>query len=317
MKVSKEFKVGLLTVVAGVLLYFGVNFLKGSGFLSSANTYYTVYDQIDGLTVSNAVLINGLTVGRVSDIVILQQNNNKLLVAIDIEDDIVLGDSTVALLHNSDLLGSKAIELKVKNIGSPLQDGDTLIGRIDSGFTEAIRETAMPVIDNLDSAFTNINILLANLNDNNAAITSTFDNLEQASNEIKMLAGENRANLSQIMGNLNELTTALAHAEDGIQPFLAKMNNLADSLNDLQLKQTVAEANVAMSNLREITEKINQGNGSLGMLMNNDSLYNNLNNSAQDLDRLLIDLRENPGRYLNISVFGGGKGKDKKDKELK
>lgn len=317
MKVSREFKVGLLAVVSGVLLYFGVSFLKGSDFLSSSNTYYAVYEKIDGLTVSNAVLINGLTVGRVSDIEILQNDNNKLLVAIDIEDDILLGDSTVALLHNSDLLGSKAIELVVKNVGAPLEDGDTLVGVIDTGFTEAIRETAMPVIDNLDSAFTNINILLSNLNSNNSAITSTFDNLQEASQEIKMLAGENRAELKQIMINVKALTTALNDPETGIDPFLAKMNSLADSLNDLQLKQTVAEANIAMANLRGITEKINEGQGSLGKLMNDDSLYNHLNNSAQDLDRLLIDVREHPGRYIHFSVFGGGSDKDKKDKGLK
>ena len=316
MKFSKEVKVGILAVVAGVLLYFGFNFLKGSDFFSSSDTYYAIYDNVDGLTVSNQVLINGLTVGRVSEVTILQSRDNQILVTMDIDGDIVLSDSTVALLVSSDLLGSKAIEIFVGEIDVPKEDGDTLIGRIDTGFSEAIRETAMPVIDNLDSAFTNINMLLANLNKNNTAITATFENLEGASNEIKMLAAENRTQLSQIMTNVNELTTALSDTEKGVGPLLAKMNSLADSLNDLELKETVAEASAAMENLRVITEKINEGSGSLGKLVNNDSLYANLNSAARDLDRLLIDLRENPKRYVHFSVFGGGKDKNE-NKELK
>lgn len=310
MKSSKEFKVGLLALVAGVLMYFGVSFLKGSDFLSSTNTYYAIYEDIDGLTVSNQVLLNGLTVGRVSKITILQQQNNKLLVAIDVENDIVLGDSTVAVLMNSDLLGSKAISLQVGKITTPKQDKDTLISVIDKGFTDAIKQTAMPIIDNIDSAFANINILLANLNQNNEAINSTFTNLNAASDDLKLVASESRQKLAEIMTNVNSLTTALSDPNNGIEPFLAKMNSLADSLNDLPLKQTVNEAHLAMNNLQEITEKINAGNGSLGKLMNNDSLYDNFNSSARSLDRLLIDLRENPNRYIHFSVFGR---KDKND----
>lgn len=318
MKSSKEFKVGLLALVAGVLLYFGFNFLKGSDFLSSTNTYYVIYEDIDGLTVSNQVLINGLTVGRVSKISILQDQDNKLLVAIDIEDDIILGDSTVAVLLNSDLLGSKAISLEVGDVTTPKQDKDTLLSKTDKGFTEAIKQTAMPVIDNIDSTFANINILLANLNQNNEVVNSTFANLNAASADLKLVASENRKKISEIMMNVNALTNALSDPDNGIAPFLVKINSLADSLNDLPLKQTVAEAHLAMNNLKAITEKINEGNGSLGKLMNNDSLYDNFNNSAQSLDRLLIDLRENPNRYIHFSVFGRkDKNGDNEAKELK
>lgn len=317
MKFSKEYKVGLLAVVAFVILYFGVQFLSGSDFLSTTNTYYAIYEDIDGLTVSNQVLINGLSVGRVSDIAIMQERDNKLLVGMDIDDDIVLGDSTVALLLSSDLLGSKAISLTVGEITTPKNDGDTLIGVIDTGFSEVIQQTAMPVIDNIDSAFTNINILLANINSNNNAINDIFAKLDSAASDFQMIASENRDNLSGITGDLHTLTTALADTEKGLEPFLAKMNSLADSLNDLQLKATVAQANEAMANLKDITQKINDGNGSLGKLMNNDSLYDNFNQSARDLDRLLIDIRENPNRYIHFSVFGKKDNGDEEPKGLK
>lgn len=318
MKISKEFKVGLLALIAGVLMYFGVNFLRGSDFLSSTNTYYAIYDDIDGLTVSNQVLVNGLTVGRVSDIRILQDQGNKLMVAIDVEDEIMLGDSTVALLIDSDLLGSKAISLEIGEVTTPKKHKDMLIARIDVGFTEAIKQTAMPVIDNMDSVFININQLLANLNRNNEVINSTFANLNQTSDELKMVAAESRQKLASIMANVNQLTASLSDAENGLEPLLMKMNNLADSLNDMPLKQTVGEAYMAMNNLKEITETINEGGGSLGKLMNDDSLYQNLNSSAESLDRLLIDLRENPNRYIHFSVFGRkDKGGDAEAKELK
>ena len=307
-----------MALVAGVLMYFGVNFLRGSDFLSSTNTYYAIYDDIDGLTVSNQVLVNGLTVGRVSDIRILQDQGNKLLVAIDVEDEIMLGDSTVALLIDSDLLGSKAISLEIGEVTTPKRHKDMLIGKIDVGFTEAIKQTAMPVIDNMDSVFININMLLTNLNRNNEAINSTFANLNQTSDELKLVAAESRQKLASIMANVNQLTASLSDTKTGIEPFLMKMNSLADSLNDMPLKQTVDEAFMAMNNLKEITATINEGGGSLGKLMNNDSLYYNLNNSAESLDRLLIDLRENPNRYIHFSVFGRkDKGGDEEAKGLK
>lgn len=316
MKFSKEYKVGFLAVVSCVILYFGVQFLKGSDFFSTTNTYYAIYSEIDGLTVSNQVLINGLSVGRVSDISIMQNEDNKLLVAIDIESDILLGDSTVALLFDSDLLGSKAISLQVGKVMTPLNDGDTIIGRIDKGFSEAIQQTAMPIIDNIDSAFSNINILLANLNSNNRAINSIFAKFDSAATDLQSMVSDNRQNITEIMTDMNAVTAVLSDTERGLAPFLAKMNNMADSLNDLQLKQTVEEAYLAMENLKEITAKINQGNGSLGKLMNNDSLYNNFNQSARDLDRLLIDIRENPNRYIHFSVFGR-KDKGNEDEEPK
>src|SRR5690606_8333269 len=220
----------------------------------TTNTYYAIYDEIDGLTVSNQVLINGLSVGRVSDISIMQNNENKLLVAMDIESDIKLGDSTVALLFNSDLLGSKAISLNVGEISTPLNDEDTLIGRVDESFTEAIQQTAMPIIDNIDSAFSNINVLLANLNSNNQAINSIFAKFDSAATGLQGLVNENRRNLTGIMSDMNKVTSVLSDTEKGLEPFLAKMNSLADSLNDLELKQTVAEANQAMANLKRSEE---------------------------------------------------------------
>lgn len=303
MKFSKEVKVGILAVIALTILYIGLNFLKGIDFFRPNNTYFAIYDDIDGLTVSNPVLINGLRVGMVGDIRILQNMENRILVTIEVDDDIILGDSTIALLINSDLLGSKAINLEVGRILNPRQEGDTLIARIDRGITDVIRDTAMPVVENINVSVTEVNKLLSALSNNRNKMDNIFDSFERTSRNIETMSVENRENLNRITANLQQLSEALNNPETGIKPLIANMNQFADSLNNLELKQTVERANIAMQNFSSIMESINEGEGTMGKFVKDDSLYNNLNQSIQDLDRLLIDFRENPKRYVHFSVF--------------
>jgi phospholipid/cholesterol/gamma-HCH transport system substrate-binding protein len=302
-KFSKEVKVGILALIAIIILYIGLNFLKGIDFFRPNNTYYAIYDDIDGLTVSNPVLINGLRVGMVGDIRILQHLENRILVAIEVDDDITLGDSTVALLINSDFLGSKAINLEVGRIRVPKQEGDTLISRIDKGFTDVFRDSAMPVVENINVSVTEVNKLLSALSNNRNKMDNIFDSFERTSRNIETMSVENRENLNKITANLQQLSEALNNPETGIKPLIANINQFADSLNNLELKQTVERANMAMQNFSNIMNGINQGEGTMGKFVKDDSLYNNLNQSIRDLDRLLIDFRENPKRYVHFSVF--------------
>jgi phospholipid/cholesterol/gamma-HCH transport system substrate-binding protein len=300
---TKEVKVGILAVIALTILYIGLNFLKGIDFFRPNSTYYTIFDDIDGLTVSNPVLINGLRVGMIGDIKILQHLDNRILVAIEVDDDITLGDSTVALLINSDLLGSKAINLEVGRVRNPKQDGDTLISRIDRGITDMFRDKAMPVVENINVSVTEVNKLLSALSNNRNKMDNIFDSFERTSRNIETMSVENRENLNKITSNLQQLSEALNNPDTGIKPLIANMNQFADSLNNLELKQTVNKANLAMQHLSSIMQTINEGEGSMGKFIKDDSLYYNLNQSIKDLDRLLIDFRENPKRYVHFSVF--------------
>ncbi len=229
--------------------------------------------------------------------------DNRLLVAIEVDDDINLGDSTVAYLINSDLLGSKAINLEVGNVQRPIQEGDTLISRIDKGFTDVIRDTAMPVVENINVSVSEVNKLLSTLSANRSKMDNIFESFERTSRNIETMSVENRENLNKITSNLQQLSAALNNPETGIKPLIANMNQFADSLNNLELKQTVDRANIAMKNFSSIMEGINNGEGTMGKFAKDDSLYINLNQSIQDLDRLLIDFRENPKRYVHFSVF--------------
>ncbi|MEQ9307442.1 MAG: MlaD family protein, partial [Marinoscillum sp.] len=156
---SKEFKVGLIALVSGVLLYYGFNFLKGKDFFSPTNKYYVLYDNVDGLNKSNPVIVNGLAVGRVSRIRLLQSEDNQILVELDIDESITLGDSTVASLSNTDFLGSKGIVLTVGSLNNPIVPGDTLIPYQDRGLNE-ILASAEPVASNLNTTITRVNEIL-------------------------------------------------------------------------------------------------------------------------------------------------------------
>jgi phospholipid/cholesterol/gamma-HCH transport system substrate-binding protein len=311
-KVTKEVKVGLLALVAGAVLYIGFNFLKGVEFFSPVKRYYIVYNNIDGLSSSNPVVMNGLNVGRVNSIQLLTNRNYKILVGIDVDDELVLGDSTLAILSNSDLLGGKEILLKLGKNTKIKNNGDTLTGTTDKNLTQALAERAMPILSNLDSTVLKMNKVFGDELGN--SLQKTLHNFELASYDLRMTVSSNKQNINAITSNLADLSASLKETQVSLKPLMAHMNQFADSLNDLELKRVVNNANVAMKNLSQITAKINSGEGTMGALMNDKAAYDNLNKSIKDLDALLVDLKAHPKRYVHFSVFPG---KDKAPKQKK
>lgn len=309
MKISKEAKIAVLAIVAVSILYFGIKFLKGSELFSSYKNFFVIYQQVDGLTPSNQVYINGYPVGQVDKISLMQEKNNHLLVKLKIDDKVKVGESAAAVLVTSDLLGGKAIELEVGNTSRPLEDGDTLIAKKEKGIAELVQEKSLPIVDKLDSTLIRVNYILGTFVKDTSRVTNAMANLEQSTITVENILQENRQDLSATINNLRSLTASLSDANEGVGPLMAKLNHLADSLNDLKLQATVKKLDQAALNLKEITHKFNDGQGNIGRLINEDSAYVNLNKTIADLDKLLIDLRENPGRYVNFSLIGGGKNK--------
>lgn len=305
MKVSKEIKVATLAIIAGAILYFGIRFLKGTEVFSTNHAYYVVYESVDGLTISNPVLISGLPVGYVDKIELLQQRGNKLLVTLKIDEDIVLGNSATAILATSDLLGSKAIILNVGDIRQPLNEGDTLIAEKEVGIAELVQAKTLPIVDQLDSTVTKLNFILSAFVRDTGSVTSALSNVENITLEAENLVAENRRDIGTIVQNLRLLSEVLADDQEGIAPLMTKLNTLADSLNQLEIQSTVQKIDETMSNLQAITQKIQSNEGTMGKLVNNDSLYVNLNQTVADLDSLLVDLKANPKRYVRFSIFGG------------
>jgi len=293
---SKEVKVGLLALVAGIILYVGFNYLKGIDFFSPTKKYYVLYDNVGGLTVSNPVTLNGMSVGRVDETKILVNRNNKILVTLEIDDEIKVGDGTSAMLKNSSFLGGKEISLIMDPNKLLYKNGDTLRGTMEKNITDVIGEKAMPVIEQMDS----IAIKLNQVFDPNfgKSVQKTMSNFEAASGDLRETINKSKGNINTITSNLSELSTSLTQNEKKLRPILDKMDRLADSLNDLQLKRVVNNANAAMKNLHEVTEKINKGDGTMGLLINDRKLYDNLNSSAKSLDTLIKYFNYNPRYYL-------------------
>ena len=315
MKVTKEVKVGLLALVAGAVLYIGFNFLKGVEFFSPVKRYYVIYNNIDGLSSSNPVVMNGLNVGRVNSIQLLTHRNYKILVGIDVDDELELGDSTLAILANSDLLGGKEILLKLGKNTKIKNNGDTLVGITDKNLTQALAERAMPILSNLDSTVHKINKVFGD--ELGHSLQKTLINFEVASNDLRLTVSVNKKNVNTITSNLADLSASLKETQAALQPLMAHMNQFADSLNDLELKKVVNNANAAMKNLNQISAKINSGEGTMGALINDRAAYDNMNKSMKDLDALLVDFKARPKRYVNFSVFGGKEKTPKKKKGKK
>jgi phospholipid/cholesterol/gamma-HCH transport system substrate-binding protein len=299
--ISKEAKVGLLALTAGVILYLGFNFLKGYEIFSSSNKFYVVYQEIDGLTVSNPVLLNGLSVGRVENIQLQPEKNNSLLVTIMVNSEVPVGDSTQALLSNTDLLGGKSIDLIIGPNSKIYEGGETLLGYKKQDITEVLTQKAIPILTNLDSTVVNLNKLFGD--QLGSSVRKTLHNLELASSELNAMMIANKTNITSITSNLAQMSSSLRETEKQLSPIIAKFDQLADSLKDLELKETVANAKAALANVESITKKIDEKEGSLGLLINDKELYDNLNKTAENLNKLAQDIEQNPKKYIKITVF--------------
>lgn len=304
MKISQEVKVGLLAVVSLAMFYFGFRFLKGSDFFSNTNKYQVIYDNIDGLTASNPIRINGLAVGRVKGIQILQDQRNKLLVTLEISKDIRVTQGTKAFLADDGLLGGKMIQLAINPSKPLLDDGGMLISAKETGLSALIREKTLPVLNNVDSLTYELNRVVGQFDQTGIILNKTLGSANAAVGTLGLTVSENRAALQTTLANVNRLSSSLIETEKQLKPILVKADSFADSLQGLQLKQTLASVNKTVDGLQSILSNINKGQGTLGKLASDEGFYRNVNNTTASLEKLLTDLRENPKRYVHFSLFG-------------
>lgn len=304
MKLSKEVKVGILAMVSMTLFYLGFNFLKGVDFFSSTNTYYVVYDDAKGLTVSNPVLLSGLSVGRVNEVVILQQDNNKIQVEFDLDKSIVIGKGAKATLVSTSLLGGMGIVLSVGDIAQPLEDESFLESAYEIGMVDEIKGKAYPIIDKVDSSMVSVNELLATIASKDKKIDAIIDNVAILSKSIAQITKNNQEDINEMLTNFKKLSQDLNDPKNGLKPLLYSFNQVADSLKEADIKATITNLNSTLAQLETTLAKLNDGQGSVDKLLSNDSLYNNLSNSLYSLDQLLIDMKASPKRYVHFSMFG-------------
>lgn len=308
MTISKEAKVGLMGLTAMVMLYFGFNILKGSDIFSKNYTYYARYNNIDGLTASNPILLNGLTVGNVKSIQLMQNDGNSLVVTLEIRKDINLRSGTQAILGDGGLLGGKIINLQIPEQGSLLSTGDTLLAVQSAGIASLLQQKALPVVTHADSLVLNLTAVAMGFKETGEILNNVLRNYNQTGTHLNNLVVSNDKKIRELLDNLNTLSASLVNTEKELKPLLSNANNFLDTLNNLQLKETIKLAQDGLGDFKKIMSELESGNGTVGQLLKDEQVYNNLNYTLISLNQLLANFREHPKRYVNVSVFG------KKDK---
>ncbi|MEE4257821.1 MAG: MlaD family protein [Bacteroidales bacterium] len=315
MKYRKEIIIGLVFIAALALFIWGFSFLKGFNLFKEQRVLYAKYDRVSGLSKANPVSINGLKVGQVSDIYFEPNFSGKIIVEITIETLLPIPKNSVALIYSSDLMGSKAIDLKLGNDSLLVANGDTLGTRVEASLKEAVNQQIQPLkakaeelILSIDSVVTVIKEIFneqarENLTSSLASVQATFENLESASYNLDQMIAAEKVRFGEIMYNLESITTTIRENEEDIDNIISNFSVISDSLAQADIPQTFANINRVVADVADIVEKIDNGEGTLGMLVNNESLYRDLQKSAEQLSLLLEDLRVNPKRYVRFSLF--------------
>ena len=310
MKIANETKVGVLAVVAIAILVLGYSFLKGNDVFSSDNTYYATYERVDGLTESKPILVNGYQIGRVSDMVL--QEDGRIRAEFKVKRSYAIPSNTVARLASTDLLGGKAIIFELGDGTTYAKDGDELTPGIQKNImeqVEPIQKKAEDIAAVLDSVLSSINNTInkdfqRNFNRSLNSIANSLQNLEGITGQLDGLVVSERNRISHIVGNIESITENLKNNNERIGNVLVNLDSITDQVAKANFAQTILSANKAMSDFQSITDRINQGEGSIGMLLNDEQLYNNLNQASQNLEELIADMKARPGRYVHFSVFG-------------
>lgn len=314
MKLSKEFKIGLIVTAALALLYWGFNFLKGKDVFSNERIFYAIYNDVGGLERTNKVSINGLNVGQVREMY-FESGTAKVVVEIVIKDEISIPNNSIAKIVSSDLLGSKAVELRLGNSNIIAEPGDTLLSEVEASIKDEVNRQLQPIKNkaetlmlSIDTVLTMLQNLFSKSNTENVTksvqhIASSFENIDHTTGTLDSIISGQHKRLENILSNIESITSNLEQNSDNINNIIANISAISDTLARAKVSATLHNINTTMNEVAGITEKINKGEGTLGMLVNNDSLYIKLEKTSHDLDLLLEDIRLNPKKYVKFSVF--------------
>ncbi len=298
-------------VLAFTLLYFGFNFLKGIDFFSTSNKYYAIYQNIDKLTESNQIFLNGYAVGRVSNIEI-QQSKDRVIVELDINSDIILTDSSYAML-NGELLGGRFIQLEVGRNGKRLEPKDTINSEVAKGIMDFLAQNAGPVANNLTTTLKNVNKLLESLEGNSKRLDTMFARLQTTPALLNQTLRTANTNIDDLGANFKTVATNLNATLTELKPTMANFHQLSDSLKVMELNGTIKKAQTSLNKLNETLALLHKGDNTASKLLTEDTLYVNLNKMLASIDSLAKHFNKNPRHFLAPL----GKSSKKIERELK
>ena len=311
MKISKEIKAGLIALIAIVSFVLLYQFMKGKSLFTTDDTYFAKFDNVEGLEASSPVSLNGLKVGQVDKIIPITDKDGKIhfVIRVIVDDEFKFPKSSTLEIFEPGLMSGKQMRINMVYGGALAKDGDTLDGAFKPSLLNGLSSQVGPVKDQLQNVLGRIDSLTNNANkvmdaQNRAEIKALLINLnrtvsafEQTSRNANSLMANNDGRVQKVLDNAN-LAVLSANTAVG------KYGNLADNIDVKKLNNTVDNLDKTVNNLNSVISEIKSGKGSLGKLLNDEKLYNNLEQTSKNLNELVIDLKTNPKKYINVSVFG-------------
>lgn len=295
MKLTKEIKIALVAIVGILIMYFGINFLKGMNLFSTNNTYFITFDDIQGLGASTPIYADGYKVGTVDGLEYDYKENGPIKVKVDINKDLRIPQGSKAEIVK-DLMGNLQVNLLLaNNPRERVEPGGIIPGAVNGGMMDKAANL-VPVVEKmlpkLDSILTSVNALLAD-----PALAASLHNVETITSNLTVSTRE----LNTLMAGLNKQVPGMIGKANGV---LDNTNRLTANLASLDVQGTLNKVNQTLVSAHQFTEKLNSNQGSLGLLMNDTKLYDNLTSTMGHADSLVIDLKAHPKRYVHFSVFG-------------
>lgn len=308
-KISNEVKVGvtaLLTIIVFVWLF---NFLKGKDFLSDSAIYYTVYDKVGGLAESSPVEVNGFKVGVVQSIDFIDPQSGRLLAVFSVDKNFEIPKNTIAEIVPVSLLGGMKVQFVYGNGPGIYAEGDTIPGMLASSLTDQVEKEFLPVKDKIANLVTVLDSVASSVNDIMDAdfrrdLRGTLSNINSATASLDKVMGSEENELKSIIENINKFSQMLSDNSAKMSKTFSNLESITDSLAAADIYSTVLNLKTSLENASIMIDNMNDGKGTAGKLLTNDSLYTNLNNSLASLNALLVDMKSDPNRYVHFSVFG-------------
>ena len=305
---KREVKVGIVSIVVIFILILGINYLKGTNIFKNNITFYALYQNIDGLQIGAPVTVSGFKVGSVTDIDMLTESNNNLLITINIEKDLVVPKKSILKIVNQDLMGTKGVNLIFSSSSDYASSGDTLSSSLESSLQEEVNAQILPfkrkaeeLIVSIDSVMMIVTAVLNKdaRNDLSKSIESLGETFSLMSSSMKKVDGiidANEEKISNIIFNMESILGNIEESNSSVNSILSNMSSISDSLSNSNLTSLVNNFNTLMT-------QINSKEGSAGLLLNDDKLYTNLEKTTKELSELIKDIKDNPKRYINFSLI--------------
>lgn len=312
MKISHEVKIGFAVFVILVLFIWTYNFLKGRDILSSTAYYYVIYDEINGLEESSQVTLNGYKIGAVSRIGFVPGKKGELKVKISIEEQVNLPSTTIAEIYNSDLLGTKAIRLITGDGKDFVMKGDTLQGQVEIALQDQIGNQLYPLKEKAENLMVSLDSVLGIIqytfnSDFSNNLSESIRHINNTLGALDTMVANKDGSLASTMSHIESITQNFEKNNEVLTRTLENLASISDSIAKSNIRSSINYLDQSLANFNSILSKINDGTGTAGMLVNNDSLYKQLVETVESLNFLLKDMQMNPKRYVHFSLFDLGR----------